>query len=86
VQLKTKKITKIRAGFIQDSFSLWFPAIIVCTTLIKSAIQAAMQVGAAVRTLLLPADKAFGVNLFPTLMANFHNSNNIDVINNSQEK
>jgi hypothetical protein len=65
-------ITKIGAGFIQHSFRLRFPAVIVDTALIKSAIPTAVQIGAAKGTLFLPSDETFELNFFFTLMANFH--------------
>jgi hypothetical protein len=65
-------ITKIGAGFIQHSFCLQLPAIIVDTAFIKSAIPAAVQIGAAKGTLFLPAGETFELNFFFTLVANFH--------------
>jgi hypothetical protein len=70
--LETEKITKVGAGFIEDSFGLWLLAIIIRTSFIKSTISAAMKVGATYRTLFLPSDKVFEVNFFFTVVANFH--------------
>jgi hypothetical protein len=70
--LKAEKVAKIGAGFVEYSFGLCFVAIIVDALLVKNAIPAAMKVGAAKRTLLLPADKFICFNFLSAFMANFH--------------
>jgi len=74
---ESEVITKVEAAFIQDSFCLPLPAIIIDAALIKDAVQAAVKIGLAETTLLLPADKLIGGNFFLAMMTHLHGCKNI---------
>ena len=69
-------IAKVEAVFVQDSFCLSLPAIIIDAVLIKGAVQAAVEIGVAETTLLLPADKLIGGNFFLAMMTHPHGCKN----------
>ena len=52
------------------------PAIIIDAVLIKGAVQAAVEIGVAETTLLLPADKLIGGNFFLAMMTHLHGCKN----------
>ena len=84
--LKSEKIAKIGAGFIEDSFGLRFTTIVVSANIIESAVSATMKIGVAEGTKFLPADEAFQWNFFLTVVTYFHRGKYIDIIGNNQEK
>jgi hypothetical protein len=73
---ESEVIAKVEAAFVQDSFCLPLPAIIIDAALIKGAIQAAVKIGFAETTLLLPADKLIGGNFFLAMMTHLHGCKN----------
>lgn len=81
---ETEKVTEIRAVLIQYSFCLCFVAVVINAGIVISAVKATMQVGFAIQTLLLPADKFFEFNFFLALVTNCHIDRHIDVTANSQ--
>jgi hypothetical protein len=74
--LESEVIAKVEAAFIQDSFCLPLPAIIIDAALIKDAVQAAVKIGLAETTLLLPADKLIGGDFFLAMMTHLHGCEN----------
>jgi hypothetical protein len=79
-----EEITKIRMTFIQHSFGLRFAAVVINAGIVIGAVKATMQISAATRTLLLPADESFEFNFSFALVANCHIDRHIDVNANSQ--
>jgi hypothetical protein len=73
---ESEVITKVEAAFVQDSFCLSLPAIIIDAALIKDAVQAAVKIGLAETTLFLSADKLIGGNFFLAMMTNLHGCKN----------
>jgi len=73
---ESEVIAKVEAAFVQDSFRLPLPAIIIDAVLIKGAVQAAVKIGLAETTLVLPADKLIGGNFFLAMMTHLHGCKN----------
>jgi hypothetical protein len=75
-----EKITKIRAGFVQNSFGLRFAAVVICPWLVERAIEAAMQISSAGRALRLPSDKKILRDFFFAFVAKVHESEDTSYI------
>jgi len=75
-EFESEVIAKVEAAFVQNSFCLSLPAIIIDTAFIKDAVQAAVKIGFAEITLLLPPDKLIGGNFFLAMMTRLHGCKN----------
>ena len=73
---ESEVIAKVEAAFVQDSLCLSLAAIIIDAAFIKGAVQAAVKIGFAEITLLLPPDKLIGGNFFLAMMTHLHGCEN----------
>jgi hypothetical protein len=69
---KDKKVAKIASVFFQDPFGLGFPALVVDVRIVKTAVQATMKIGAAVRACFSPARCVFDGDGIVATVASFH--------------
>jgi len=69
---EAKEVTEIGSVFIHNPFRLIFPAVIVSTSFIKNAVQTAVKIRTAARTLRLSADWKIPRYFLLTEMTDFH--------------
>lgn len=72
--MESEEITEIGTGFVQNSFRLGFPAIVISAGIIESTIQTAMQISATERALRLPPHEEILRDVVLTFMANIHDA------------
>jgi hypothetical protein len=80
-----EKVAEIRAVFIQYPFGLSLATVVINSGIVICTIEATMQIGCAVWTLLLPADNFSQFNFLAAVIANCHTNKHIDDYMNSQE-